>query len=71
MPEAEVSLRLAFYLISKNKVSSNVTVSIDGAQIKTNENTHFDIRGFLKCEDWIKQEDSSQSFYNLYRKPTY
>ena len=35
MPEAEVSLRLAFYLIERGLVTSDVHVAIDGAQVKT------------------------------------
>ncbi len=71
MPEAEVSLRLAFYLINEELVNSDVHVSIDGAQIETNEKTHFDIRGFLKCEGWIKEEDSLHLFYGTYSKLNY
>jgi len=69
MPEAEVSLRLAFHLINKELVNSDVSVSIDGSQIKTNEKIHFHIEDFLKREGWIqKNQPSSQPFYGLYRK---
>jgi hypothetical protein len=47
MSEAEVSLRLAFYLIRHDLVNSDVSVSIDGAQIKTLDKYHFPITEFL------------------------
>ena len=59
------------YLINEELVNSDVHVSIDGAQIETNEKTHFDIRGFLKCEGWIKEEDSLHLFYGTYSKLNY
>jgi len=52
MPEAEVSLRVAFYLLDHNLANSDIDVAIDGAQVKTNGMIHFDIREFLannKC----------------------
>jgi hypothetical protein len=47
MPEAEVSLRLAFYLMAKRLTSSPVRVAIDGAQIQTGQKVHFAIKAFL------------------------
>lgn len=47
MPEAEVSLRMAFYLLRSGLTDQPVRVAIDGAQIKTADITHFDIDGFL------------------------
>jgi hypothetical protein len=48
MSEAEVSLRLAFYLIRHDLVSSEVSVAIDGAQVRTQDLVHFPIAEFLK-----------------------
>lgn len=48
MSEAEVSLRLAFYLVSNDMVLDDVRVAIDGAQIRTGERVHFPIGDFLK-----------------------
>jgi hypothetical protein len=54
MPEAEVSLRLAFYLIEQGLAASDVQVAIDGAQVKTTNTVHFDIAEFLRGLGWIK-----------------
>ena len=53
MSEAEVSLRLAFYLLSQDLVTSEVSVAIDGAQVRTQDLVHFPIAEFLEvsgCE---------------------
>ena len=47
MSEAEVSIRLALYLLHQNLVESDVEVAIDGAQIKTGGQVHFPIDEFL------------------------
>ena len=60
MAEAEVSLRLAFFLLDEDLVSSEVAVAIDGAQIRTQDLVHFPILDFLKtfgCEN--SQSDGS------------
>jgi len=54
MPEAEVSLRLAFYLIEQGLAASDVQVAIDGAQIKTTNTIHFAIAEFLAERRWHK-----------------
>ena len=54
MPEAEVSLRLAFYLIEQGLAASDVEVAIDGAQVKTANTIHFGIAEFLRDLGWIK-----------------
>lgn len=46
MPEAETSLRLAFYLLSRG-LTDKVEVAIDGAQVKTTSQVHFEIAQFL------------------------
>lgn len=56
MPEAEVSLRLAFFLIEQNYTSGDVDVAIDGAQVKTAEKVHFPIADFLSEMDWQKTD---------------
>lgn len=43
MTEAEVSLILAVYLLKNKLVSSDVSVALDGAQIKTGATVHFPI----------------------------
>jgi len=47
MPEAEVSLRVAFYLLRSRLTDLPVRVAIDGAQVQTAGTLHFDIDGFL------------------------
>lgn len=54
MPEAEVSLRLAFHLIEHGWAASDVKVAIDGAQIKTTNTIHFGIAEFLRGLEWRK-----------------
>lgn len=54
MPEAEVSLRLAFHLIESGLAASDVQVAIDGAQIKTTNTIHFGIAEFLCGLEWLK-----------------
>lgn len=48
MSEAEVSLRLAFYLVRHDLVDSDVAVAIDGAQVQTAGAIHFPIEDFLQ-----------------------
>jgi hypothetical protein len=47
MSEAEVSLRIAFYLIEHDLVASDIDVAIDGAQVKTGDTRHFSITEFI------------------------
>lgn len=59
MPEAEVSLRIAFFLIEQRRTASVVRVAIDGAQIKTNQAIHFPIIDFLNAYGWMKNSDEN------------
>jgi len=65
MPEAEVSIRLAHYLINSGHAKSEVSVAIDGAQIKTGDNVHFSLVEFMQSIGWIQREKSTswQSVY--------
>lgn len=54
MAEAEVSLRLAEWLIKNKLVTAPVEVAIDGAQVKTGDLIHFDLPGFLLRTRWEK-----------------
>jgi len=47
MPEAEVSLRLAFWLVQNNRVKGGVRVAIDGAQVAIGEDIHFPLLNFM------------------------
>ena len=54
MPEAEVSLRLAFWLLERGYAVERVEVAIDGAQVRIGANVHFDLSGFLAERDCRK-----------------
>ena len=57
MPEAEVSLRLAFHLLSLPGAENKVEVAIDGAQIRVHGDEVFPISPFLFNTGWrqVKQ----------------
>lgn len=48
MPEAEVSIRLALYLLQHGIAVPPVEVAIDGAQVQTGQTVHFEIQSFLE-----------------------
>ena len=60
MSEAEVSLRLAIYLVMSGLVRSDVEVALDGAQVKIGQKQHFDVMGFLRPLGWLPEQDSSR-----------
>jgi hypothetical protein len=66
MPEAEVSLRLAFFLINHGLASADVSVAIDGAQVQTGDAVHFSICEFLREHGWTCKSTSG-GWYGLYR----
>jgi hypothetical protein len=47
MSEAEVSIRLALYLLREQLTTSEVEVAIDGAQVQTGGTVHFELAKFL------------------------
>jgi hypothetical protein len=55
MPEAEVSLRLAFWLIERGYAVGPVDVAIDGAQLQVRDKVHFDLVGFMARSGWVKR----------------
>ena len=66
LPEAEVSLRLAFYLIEKGLAASDVDVAIDGAQVRTSRTIHFAIVEFLRENGWRKKEGAKHTWQGIY-----
>lgn len=58
MSEAEVSLRLAFWLTDEGLADENIDIAIDGAQIRTGDAVHFDLDRFLSESRWKKQRAS-------------
>jgi hypothetical protein len=47
MTEAEVSIRLGLYLLRNGLSAGDVSVAIDGAQVKTGNTVHFDLPAFM------------------------
>src|SRR5690554_6201279 len=70
MTEAEVSLRLAIFLIENELASSNVSVAIDGAQIRTGNILHFDIDEFFRG-NCIKKVTSNPGWQGTYQFESY
>ena len=66
MTEAEVILRLAMYYIKNNLTKEHVTVSLDGAHIKTGNTVHFDIFSFLKDQGLWKLENEPTRWQGEY-----
>lgn len=60
MPEAEVTLRLAMYLINDSHTNEDVICAIDGAQVKVGATIIFPIIDFLNFEGWIGQEQDEK-----------
>lgn len=56
MAEAEVSLRLAEWLLCNGLAAGPVVIAIDGAQVQTSGKVHFDLRCFLQQRGWNKVE---------------
>ncbi len=54
MPEAEVSIRLAFWLLDNQLVTGTVEVALDGAQVRVGDTVHFEIHGFMASHGWYK-----------------
>jgi hypothetical protein len=65
MSEAEVSLRLALYLLRNDIVTSNISVAIDGAQIRTKDKFHFPLADFLK-DNGLKRCQTGPGWYGSY-----
>ena len=71
MQEAEVSLRVALYYITKGLTKDDVKVSLDGAHIKTGDAIHFDIYGFLASHNCQKISGTIDSWQGMYEVDEY
>jgi hypothetical protein len=71
MPEAEVSVRLAFWLIQNQMAAGDVDVAIDGAQVKVGDTVHFDLSGFLQSADWRKRGTDNSKWQDIYQHADY
>lgn len=58
MSEAEVTLRVAFHLITQALIVSDVEVAIDGAQVQIGDKVQFPIADFLRENGWTKLGDA-------------
>lgn len=58
MPEAEVSLRLAFYLVALKTSKKIVEVAIDGASVKLTR-PPFPIINFLTANGWVPSKENT------------
>lgn len=67
MQETEVSLRVALYYIRNGLTDKDVTVSLDGAHIKTGNQVHFDIWRFLSDNDCVKVEGEPDRWQGKYQ----
>jgi len=61
MPEAEVSLRLAFHLLSLADAQGDADVAIDGAQIQVHGAEIFPIVAFLADAGWEQVEQEGKN----------
>lgn len=52
MGEAEVSLLLALHLIRSGLAHADVSVALDGAQIRVGDQQHFDVPTFMSRQGW-------------------
>ena len=68
MPEAEVSLRLAFYLVALETSEKSVEVAIDGASVKLTR-PPFPIVDFLVDNGWVSsRKNTPGKWQGEYRK---
>lgn len=69
MPEAEVSLRLAFYLLSKSDSSGSASIAIDGAQVQCDGRIIFPLVEFLREMNWQQIEQSGgNDWHGIYEQ---
>lgn len=71
MQEPEVSLLIAMRYIQEGKTHSDVTVSIDGAHVKTNDTIHFDVIAFMRKNGYTKCDSSSSRWQGTYQHSNY
>lgn len=63
MPEAEVALRLAFYLLSLPGSDDTVSVAIDGAQVRVHGGAIFPMTEFLEDHDWVQLRQEGKNVW--------
>jgi hypothetical protein len=69
MPEAEVALRLAFYLVGRPGSSGHADVAIDGASVRIHRSEVFPIHGFMQEHGWsLVSQHGKNDWHGAYRK---
>ena len=61
MPEAEVSLRLAFHLLQHKESDGEASAAIDGAQVRVGQREIFPIEQFLAEHGWTQESQSGRN----------
>ncbi len=69
MTEPEVSLLIAMKYLQNGEACENITVSIDGAHIKTKDTVHFDIITFMQKCGYLKCDSDLIHWQGEYQKP--
>jgi len=67
MQEAEVSLLIALAYIKNKKTNEDVSVSVDGAHVKTGDTIHFDIKKFYDDHGLVKEGDEIDRWQGTYK----
>ncbi|BFM13628.1 hypothetical protein R50072_37810 [Simiduia litorea] len=60
MPEAEVTLRLAMFIIENAHTNEDVVCAIDGAQVQVRSKVIFPILEFLSSKGWCRPSDEGR-----------
>lgn len=71
MLEPEISLWIAISCIRQGRADTDVTVSVDGAHIRTGKKLHFDIAAFLREQGFEKTEGEPGRWQGTYRSARY
>lgn len=69
MKEPEVSLLIAMKYLQNGEAYEDITVSIDGAHIKTKDTVHFDIVAFMQKSGYLKCDSELTRWQGEYQKP--
>jgi len=67
MQEPEVSLRIAMKYIQDGETCKDITVSIDGAHIKTKNTVHFDLLNFMRRNGYEKRDGDDKRWQGEYQ----
>ena len=70
MQEPEVSLRIAMHYIESGKTCVDVSVSIDGAHVKTKDVIHFDLPDFMRQNGYTKCDGDNSRWQGEYQADT-